>query len=221
MISAIHYAREHRVPYFGICLGMQMAVVEFARCALGWRDANSTEFDPAVSHPVIDLMPDQTNVTDMGGTMRLGRYPWLPEPGPVRRGGDLRAPPPPLRVQQRLPGGPSGGGPDPGRHIPRRAAGGGGGAAGPPLVCGGPVSPGVQKPTGPAAPAVLRIYQSGAGASWPGGRGRHGPRGSGGSTEKLPPGTPRRERSRGQSARVLAKTALRARFKKHQKGRFL
>ena len=75
MIAAIQYARENRIPYLGICLGMQMAVVEFARHVLGWRDANSTEFDPATPHPVIGLMPEQVNVTDKGGTMRLGRYP--------------------------------------------------------------------------------------------------------------------------------------------------
>ena len=75
MIAAVQYARENRIPYLGICLGMQMAVVEFARHVLGWRDANSTEFDPATSHPVIDLMPEQVNVTDKGGTMRLGKYP--------------------------------------------------------------------------------------------------------------------------------------------------
>ena len=75
MIAAIQYARESGIPYLGICLGMQMAVVEFARHVLGWEDANSTEFDPAAKHPVIDLMPDQTNVTEKGGTMRLGRDP--------------------------------------------------------------------------------------------------------------------------------------------------
>ena len=74
MIAACRYAREHRVPYFGICLGMQMAVVEFARHVLGLEDANSSEF-AVTKHPVIDLMPDQVNVTDKGGTMRLGRYP--------------------------------------------------------------------------------------------------------------------------------------------------
>ena len=74
MILAVRYARENRVPYFGICLGMQMAVVEFARHVLGWEDAGSTEFGPT-RHGVIDLMPDQVNVTEKGGTMRLGRYP--------------------------------------------------------------------------------------------------------------------------------------------------
>ena len=75
MIQAIRYAREREVPYFGICLGMQMAVVEFARHVLGWEDANSAEFSETTKHPVIALMPDQVHVTDKGGTMRLGRYP--------------------------------------------------------------------------------------------------------------------------------------------------
>ena len=75
MIAAVRYAREHRIPYFGICLGMQMAVIEFARHVLGWTDANSSEFSGSTAHPVIDLMPDQVHVTDKGGTMRLGRYP--------------------------------------------------------------------------------------------------------------------------------------------------
>ena len=75
MISAIRYARENGVPFLGICLGMQMAVVEFARHVLGMADANSSEFSSTTAHPVIDLMPDQAGVTDKGGTMRLGRYP--------------------------------------------------------------------------------------------------------------------------------------------------
>ena len=75
MITAIRYAREHQVPFLGICLGMQMAVVEFARHVLGMADANSSEFSTTTAHPVIDLMPDQAGVTDKGGTMRLGRYP--------------------------------------------------------------------------------------------------------------------------------------------------
>ena len=74
-ITAAKYAREHKVPYLGICLGMQIAVVEFARNVLGYADANTTEIDPATSHNVIDLMPDQRNVDQRGGTMRLGQYP--------------------------------------------------------------------------------------------------------------------------------------------------
>ena len=75
MISAIRYAREHRVPFFGICLGMQMAVVEYARHVCGLEEAHSSEFAPRTLYPVIDLMPDQVGVTAKGGTMRLGSYP--------------------------------------------------------------------------------------------------------------------------------------------------
>ena len=75
MISAIRYARENGVPFLGICLGMQMAVVEFARHVCGMEGAHSSELDPATPFPVIDLMPEQVGVTDKGGTMRLGSYP--------------------------------------------------------------------------------------------------------------------------------------------------
>ena len=74
-IAAIRYAREHKVPFFGICLGMQMAVVEFARHVCGMADAHSSELSRTTTHPVIDLMSDQREVTDKGGTMRLGSYP--------------------------------------------------------------------------------------------------------------------------------------------------
>ena len=74
-IAAIRYAREHRIPFLGICLGMQCAVIEYARDVLGWADANSTEFDEKTSHPVIDLMEEQRGITQKGGTMRLGAYP--------------------------------------------------------------------------------------------------------------------------------------------------
>ena len=74
MISAVCWARENQVPYLGICLGMQMAVVEFARHVAGLADAHSSEL-AATAHPVIDLMPDQQGITDKGGTMRLGAYP--------------------------------------------------------------------------------------------------------------------------------------------------
>ncbi|MBQ9185259.1 MAG: CTP synthase [Bacteroidales bacterium] len=73
-ICAVKYAREHGIPFFGICLGMQMAVVEFARNVLGYADAASTEVNPRTSHPVIDLMEDQKSTTIKGGTMRLGAY---------------------------------------------------------------------------------------------------------------------------------------------------
>ena len=75
MILAAQYARVHKIPYLGICLGMQMAIVEFARHVLGYEDANSIELNPATKHPVIALMPDQESVEDLGGTLRLGSYP--------------------------------------------------------------------------------------------------------------------------------------------------
>lgn len=74
-INAIKYTRENKIPFLGLCLGMQCAVIEFARNVCGLTGANSTEFAPDTLHPVIDLMPDQENVTQKGGTMRLGRYP--------------------------------------------------------------------------------------------------------------------------------------------------
>jgi CTP synthase len=74
-IEAVRYAREHGVPYFGICLGMQCAVIEFARHVCGLDGANSSEFNPRTAHPVIDLLPEQRQLEDKGGTMRLGLYP--------------------------------------------------------------------------------------------------------------------------------------------------
>jgi len=74
-ISAIRYARENSVPFFGICLGMQCAVIEFARNVLGFKDANSTEMNPGTTNPVIDLLEAQKKITNKGGTMRLGAYP--------------------------------------------------------------------------------------------------------------------------------------------------
>jgi CTP synthase len=76
-VSAIRYAREKRVPFFGICLGMQMAVAEFARNVCGLERANSTEFDLQTPHPVIHLMEDQKSIESKGGTMRLGAYPCM------------------------------------------------------------------------------------------------------------------------------------------------
>lgn len=73
-ITAIKYVRENNIPFFGICLGMQMAVIEFARNILGWKDAHSTEMNTETSHAVIDMMADQKNITAKGGTMRLGSY---------------------------------------------------------------------------------------------------------------------------------------------------
>ena len=76
-IEAIKYARENNIPFLGICLGMQTAVIEFARNVLGYEGANSSEIDPETKYPVIDLMNDQKYIQDLGGTMRLGAYPCI------------------------------------------------------------------------------------------------------------------------------------------------
>ncbi len=85
MIQAAQYARENKVPYLGICLGMQIAIIEFARNVLGFHDANSAEFNPNTIHPVIHLMKEQEDVTDLGGTMRLGSYRCALEEGTKAR----------------------------------------------------------------------------------------------------------------------------------------
>ncbi len=82
-IAAVGYARENDIPFLGLCLGMQCAVVEFARNVCDLAGANSSEFDPHTPHPVIDLMDEQRDVIDMGGTMRLGIYPARLEPGSI------------------------------------------------------------------------------------------------------------------------------------------
>ncbi|MCX6647138.1 MAG: CTP synthase [bacterium] len=80
-ILACQYAREEKIPFLGLCLGLQIATVEFARNILGIADANSTEFDELTPEPIIDLMPDQKKITRKGGTMRLGHYPCIIKPG--------------------------------------------------------------------------------------------------------------------------------------------
>lgn len=82
-ILACKYARENNIPYFGICLGMQIAAIEYARNVLGYSDANSTEFDSNTKHAIIDFMPDQNDVLEKGGTMRLGSYPCSIKPGTI------------------------------------------------------------------------------------------------------------------------------------------
>lgn len=74
-ISAIQYARTNKIPFLGLCLGMQLSIVEFCRHVAGYNDAHSVELDPSTTHPVIALMPDQNGVEDIGGTLRLGSYP--------------------------------------------------------------------------------------------------------------------------------------------------
>lgn len=75
MITAIKYARENKIPFLGLCLGMQLTIVEYARNVVGFRDAHSIEMNPNTTHPVIALMPDQNGIEDIGGTLRLGAYP--------------------------------------------------------------------------------------------------------------------------------------------------
>jgi CTP synthase len=80
-VDAVRYAREQAIPFLGICLGLQVAVVEFARHVCGLEGANSSEFDPACAHPVIDLLPEQKDISDLGASMRLGAQPCYLEPG--------------------------------------------------------------------------------------------------------------------------------------------
>ncbi|GIN20287.1 MAG TPA: CTP synthase [Bacillus bacterium] len=80
-IAAIKYARENKVPFLGICLGMQLASIEYARNVVGIETANSSEINPTTDHPVIDLLPDQDKIVDLGGTLRLGLYPCKLKPG--------------------------------------------------------------------------------------------------------------------------------------------
>jgi CTP synthase len=84
-ILAAHFARTHQTPYLGLCLGMQMMVIEFGRFVLGTDNVNSSEFDRSTANPVIDLMPDQQGITAKGGTMRLGLYPCQLQPGSIAR----------------------------------------------------------------------------------------------------------------------------------------
>jgi CTP synthase len=85
MIEAIRYCRENKIPFFGICLGLQCAVIEFARNVCKLECADSTEFEPSTPHPVICLLDEQKNITNMGGTMRLGAYPCILEPCSIAR----------------------------------------------------------------------------------------------------------------------------------------
>ena len=77
MIQSIRYARENKIPFLGLCLGMQLTIVEFTRDVIGYNDAHSVEFLPGTTHPVIHLMPDQEGIDDIGGTLRLGSYPCI------------------------------------------------------------------------------------------------------------------------------------------------
>ena len=124
MLNAIRYARERKVPYFGICLGMQTLVIEYARNVCGLDDADSTEFNPGTPHRVIFKLRELKGVDELGGTMRLGSWPCRLTPdsfayqayGNAR---DQRAASPPLRIQPRIRGAPEGRGPADHRARPR------------------------------------------------------------------------------------------------------
>ena len=79
MVDTVHYAREHQVPYLGLCLGLQVMIIDWARSVMGLKGANSSELDPDTEHPVIHIMEDQRSVSSKGGTMRLGSYPCIPQ----------------------------------------------------------------------------------------------------------------------------------------------
>ena len=161
-IAAIRYAREQKIPYLGLCFGMQLAVIEYARHLAGLSNAQSEEFNISPCEPVIYLMRqwfdyrlnaviNRDQSSELGGTMRLGAYPCVHHPRvPGGQGvwdhGNHGAPPPPLRVQQRLPGAPGRGGSGHHRHLPQRRAGGNRGNPRPPVVPGLPVPPRIQVP---------------------------------------------------------------------------
>ena len=169
MILAAQYAREHHLPYFGICLGMQVAVIEYARHVAGIADADSGEFDEICAHKVIDFMPGQSEEIDKGGTLRLGAYPCVIQPGTTMErcygkrkiserhrhryefNNDYRE-----TAHRR--------GADTLRPVPGRTAGGDGGADGSPLLCGRAVPSGVQVPPQCRPPTVQRIHSGGTGA---------------------------------------------------------
>ena len=166
-ILAAKFARERKVPYFGICFGMQMACIEAARSLAGIEDASSTEFGPT-EEPVVGLMTEwlkgnmlekRRAAGDLGGTMRLGAYEAqlakrLQDRRDLRRHADFRAPPPPLRGQHRLQG--AAGGLRPGlcRHVAGRRAARDGRISRPSLVHRRAVPSGAEEPAARAAPAV-------------------------------------------------------------------
>ncbi len=162
MIYAIQHAREQKVPYFGICLGMQCATIEYARNVAGLADANSTEFDPQTPHRVIYKLRELLGVDEMGGTMRLGTWPCRIEPGSLcpsrlRSARDQRTPSAPLRIQSRLRAAADGSGPaHHGPHAGRHLRGDRGGSRSS-LVSGLPVSSRIQVEAARAASAVRRF----------------------------------------------------------------
>ena len=191
-IAAARVAREQRIPYLGICLGMQVAVAEFARHVAGMEGANSTEFDLETPYPVIDLLPEQKEVADLGGTMRLGADPiklhaGTPRAGDLRRGRHLRAPPPPLRGQQPAAQAPAERRPARVGHLARRAPGRDDRARRPPVLRRLAVPPRVQvAPRAPRA-AVPRVRRR---------RARSAPTGAATASPRVADGVSRRRRHR-------------------------
>ena len=161
-IDAVRYARERGVPFLGICLGLQCAVVEFARNVCGLEGANSSEFDPATEHAVIDLLPEQKDVTDLGATMRLGRTALLSRAGNDRGQGLRRrrgrgAPSPPLGGQPGLSRNADGRGAGHQRLLAEGATGRDHRAARSPLLRCRPVPPGASLAADAPAPPVPRV----------------------------------------------------------------
>ncbi len=176
-IMAARFARERKVPYLGICFGMQMAVIEACRSLAGLRQANSTEFGPT-PEPVIGLMTEWLRGNaleqrraegDLGGTMRLGAYPAMLKAGSriagdLRPHRDLRAPSPPLRGQHRLPRPPRGQGHGVRRHVARRGPAGDDRVHRPSVVHRRAVSSGIEVAPVRAASAVRQLHRGGQGA---------------------------------------------------------
>ena len=169
-IAAAGFARENDIPCLGICLGLQAMTIDFARNVMGLTGANSTEMDPNTAHPVIDLMHDQRDVSDKGGTQRLGAYYAILEPGSrahhgVRRAGGERAPPPPVGAQRHVEAAPGGRRPALQRALARPPAGGVHRARRSPVLGGHAGAPRVQEPARSPAPAVPRAGRGRAGAA--------------------------------------------------------
>ncbi len=164
MINAIEYARVQQVPYFGICLGMQTMVIEFARNVCGLAEADSTEFDPATPQRVIYKLRELKGIDELGGTMRLGAWPCHLKPGSFayKAYGTLdhqRTAPAPLRVQPRIRAGPDGKRAedhrrDAGRHLRRNLR-----DRGPSVLSRLPVPSRVQIQAAGAASAVQRLHR--------------------------------------------------------------
>ena len=135
MVETVRYAREQKVPYLGLCLGLQVMVIDWARHILGLEGANSEELEPGTEHPVVHIMPEQEGVTIKGGTMRLGSYPCRPQADTMTReaygsGEVMERHRHRLRAEQRLPRSPGAVRSHLRRSLSRRQAGGGRGGEG-------------------------------------------------------------------------------------------